>query len=197
VSFLTEKLINQANTIMKKRVLFLLLLIPTVLLGQEKIYNVKEPKKGLYKTYDEFINNTPSITNEFIVKEKSTARGGSPWDFEIKDGTKVGKVYGFCDGTSIYFKGLRMGGYCKAEYIGPYSFFNYETHGVGLAAMATPGHLVIIDDSGEYQDGTVNYVSKFLRSKAPELADEFDKLEKKKEKRQEYLIKLNEKLKAK
>ena len=182
---------------MKNQVLFFLFLIPTILWGQEKIYNAKELKKGLYKTYGEFINNSPSITNEFTVKEKSTTRGGSPWDFEIKDGTKVGKIYGFCDGTNVYFKGLRMGGYCKAEYIGPYSFFNYETHGVGLTAMAVPGHLVIIGDDGEYQDGTVNYVSRFIKSKAPEIADEFDKLEKKKEKRQEYLIKLNEKIKAK
>jgi len=58
-----------------------------------------------------------------------------------------------------------MGGYCKAEYIGPYSFFNYETHGVGLTAMAVPGHLVIIGDDGEYQDGTVNYVSRFIKVK--------------------------------
>jgi len=76
---------------MKNQVLFFLFLIPTILWGQEKIYNAKELKKGLYKTYGEFINNSPSITNEFTVKEKSTTRGGSPWDFEIKDGTKVGK----------------------------------------------------------------------------------------------------------
>ena len=182
---------------MKKQILTLVILLPLIAFGQDKIYNSTEFKRGIYKTYDEFINNAPSITNEFTVKNKSTVRGGSPFDFEIKDGTKVGKVFGFCDGKDVYMKGLRMGGFCKVDYVGRYSFFNYETHGVGLAAMAVPGHLVIVDDSGEYQDGTANYVSKFIRSKNPSLADEFDKLDDRKSKREEYLIKLNESLKTK
>jgi hypothetical protein len=152
---------------MKKQILILLFLIPIILFGQEKIYHAKELKRGLYKTYSEFINNSPSITTEFIVKQRNTLNGGSPWDFETKDGTKVGSIYGFCDGSTVYLKGVRMSGYCKVEYIGTYSFFNYVTHGVGLISMAIPDHLVIVDDTGEYQDGTVNFVSRFIRSKDP------------------------------
>ena len=110
---------------MKNLILIIFIAIPILLFGQDKIYNATELKKGLYKTYDEFINNTPSITNEFSVKNRSTVTGGSPFDFEIKDGTKVGNVFGFCDGKDVYFKGLRNGGYCKADYVGRYSFFNY------------------------------------------------------------------------
>jgi hypothetical protein len=181
---------------MKKRFLTLVILLPLITFGQDKIYNATELKKGIYKSYNEFINNFPSVTQEFTVKNKSTVRGGSPFDFESKDGSKVDDAYGFCDGTNVYLKGLRMGGYCKVEYIGRYPFFNYVTHGVGLTAMAVPGHLVIVDENGKYQDGTVNYVSKFIRSKNPALADEFDKLEDRKSKRAEYLIKLNEFLKT-
>ncbi|MBI3218676.1 MAG: hypothetical protein HYZ44_04130 [Bacteroidetes bacterium] len=180
---------------MKKLIFLMAIVLPLYVTGQEKIYQAKELKRGIYKTYEEFINNSPSITNEFSVKEKNTVRGGSPFDFEISDGTKVGKVFGFCDGKYVYMKGLRMGGFCKVDYVGRYSFFNYGTHGVGVAAMAVPGHLVIVDDGGKYRDGTVNFVSKFIRSSNPTLADEFDKLTDKKAKREEYLIKLNESLK--
>jgi hypothetical protein len=181
---------------MKKQFLTLVVLLPLFAIGQDKIYNAAELKRGIYKSYKEFISNAPSVTEEFTVKNKSTVRGGSPFDFELKDRSKVDGAYGFCDGTNVYLKGLRMGGYCKVEYIGHYPFFNYVTHGVGLAAMAVPGHLVIVDENGTYHDGTVNYVSKFIRSKNPTLADEFDKLEDRKSKRAEYLIKLNEFLKT-
>lgn len=180
---------------MKKLFFLWVALLPIGLMAQTKIYETKEWKKGIYKTYQEFINNAPSITAEFIVEEKSTIRGGSPFDFNMKDGSKVGKVFGFCDGKNVYLKGLRMGGYCKVDYVGRYSFFNYETHGVGLSAMAVPGHLVIVDDEGKYRDGTVNFVAKFIRKMNPALADEFDKLTDMKSKREEYLIKLNEWLK--
>lgn len=178
-----------------KIILAIILLIPMTAICQVKIYQSTTLTIGIYKTYDEFINNSPSITEDFAVVEKNTLRGGSPFDFKIKSGIKVGKVFGFCDGQNVYVKGLRMGGYCKLDYIGCYSFFVYETNGVGLISAAVPDHLVVITDGGIYRDGTVNFVSKFLRKKKPDLADEFDKQEDKKSKRQEYLIKLNEHLK--
>ncbi len=182
---------------MKKQVLFLLFLIPTILWGQEKIYNTKELKMGLYKTYEEFINNSPSITTAFIVRQKNNM--GEHYTFDTKDGSKVGKVFGFCDGTIIYVHGLRLEGFHKLDYVGRYSFFLFEQARYSLATAMLPDHIVIIDDGGTYRDGTVAYVEKFLVSKNPELGKEFESLQDrkdKKSKRQEYLIKLNEKLKG-
>ncbi|MBS1506470.1 MAG: hypothetical protein JSS79_07490 [Bacteroidetes bacterium] len=56
---------------MKKQGLILLLFIPSMIWAQEKIYNTKELKAGFYKTYEEFINNAPSVTTPFTVREKS------------------------------------------------------------------------------------------------------------------------------
>lgn len=174
-----------------KKILIFIVTLPSISFCQDKAIESIERTRGIYKTYQEFISNSPSITNEFTVQDRSTSRGGSPYDFDVANGAKVGKVYGFCDGQNVYVKGLRMGGFCKINYMGKYPFFKYVTHGVGLTKMAVPDHLVIIDDGGVYRDGTVNFVSKFLRNKMPALANEFDKLSDKKLRREEYLIKLN------
>ncbi len=182
---------------MKKQLLFIVLLLPTILWGQEKIYNTKEFKEGLYKTYEEFINNSPSITTAFTVRQKNNM--GEHYTFDMIDGSKVGKVFGFCDGITIYVHGLRLEGFHKLDYVGPYSFFVFEQPRYSMTTAMLPDHLVIIDDDGTYKDGTVSYVEKFLNAKSPELGKEFAALQErkdKKNKRQEYLIKLNEKLKG-
>ena len=124
---------------------------------------------------------------------------GEHYTFDITDGSKVGKVFGFCDGTTIYVHGLRLEGFHKLDYVGPHSFFVFDQARYSLSTAMLPDHLVIIDDDGTYQDGTVSFVEKFLTSKNPEIGKEFEALQEKKDKkskRQEYLLKLNEKIKG-
>ena len=71
-----------------------------------KIYNAAYLKKGFYRNYEEFINNSPSDTTAFIVnpfvksKADSTVFGG---DYTLIDSTKrVHHVWGFCNGTDVY-----------------------------------------------------------------------------------------------
>lgn len=182
---------------MKKQGLILLLFIPSMIWAQEKIYNTKELKAGFYKTYEEFINNAPSVTTPFTVREKSNM--GEQYTFDTKDGSKVGKVFGFCDGIKIYVHGLRLEGFHKLDYVGPYSFFVFEQARYSVATAMLPDHLVIIDSDGTYRDGTVGFVEKFLLEKNPELGKEFESIadrKEKKNKRQAFIMRLNEKLKG-
>jgi hypothetical protein len=186
---------------MKRIILILIGLVPLLSSAQEKIYQVSEWKRGIYKTYEEFINNAPSISNEFTVTETGSfgsMNGKDPYDFKVNDGSKVGKIYGFCDGKAVYVKGSARltGGYVKVDYVGRYSFFNYVFRGVGFAAMVAPDQLTVIVEGGRRKDATVGFVSKLIRSKNSTLADEFDKLKDKRSRRIEYLIKLNEVLKS-
>lgn len=175
----------------------MLLFVPLLGRGQEKIYQTLQLKTGLYKTYDEFINNAPSVTTSFTVRQKSNM--GEQYTFDTKDGSKVGKVFGFCDGTTVYVHGLRLEGFHRLDHVGRYSFFLFAQARYSLATAMLPDHLVIIDDGGTYRDGTVAYMERFLTSKDEVLGKEFASLgdrTTKKSKRQEYLIKLNEKLKG-
>ncbi|MBS1506469.1 MAG: hypothetical protein JSS79_07485 [Bacteroidetes bacterium] len=111
----------------------------------------------------------------------------------------MGKVFGFCDGVKIYVHGLRLEGFHKLDYVGPYSFFVFEQARYSVATAMLPDHLVIIDSDGTYRDGTVGFVEKFLLEKNPELGKEFESLadrKEKKDKRQAFIMRLNEKLKG-
>jgi uncharacterized FlgJ-related protein len=180
------------------RVILILCFASNVSLAQvdsvAKIYKTTSYKKGFYKTFDEFINNAPSTTTEFTVRQKNNM--GENYTFDMKDGSKVGKVYGFCDGTTVYVHGLRLEGFHKLEYIGPISFFTFGQARYSLATAMLPDHLVIIDETGVYRDGTVNFVTKFLKKMKPELGSEFESLPDKKEKRKDFIIRLNELIKT-
>ena len=163
--------------------------------SSNKIYQGQEYKKGLYKTYEEFIINNPSFTPDFIIKEKNNNRSGEDtYGYKVNDKTEIGKVWGFCDGKTIYVHGLRLEGYHKLEYVGFYSFFSFIQPGYSLATAALPDHLVIINQEGKYEDGTAGFLEKLLAKHDMNLLDEFkkDPTRKKIQTRIKYLIKLNE-----
>ena len=167
----------------------------------EKIYNANELKKGFYKNYREFITNSPSITNDFIVKERnllalSITNNVSPYGYYVTKGeVDEMDVYGFCDGKNVYISQRGGLGYNKLEYLGPYCFYSYTYHR-GLSATL-PDKIVVIDENKKFKVATVKYVGKLLQSKNPVFASEYEKESDKKGKRKEYLIKLNEYLKSK
>lgn len=180
---------------MKKIISFVLVLLPLLAFCQDnaesKIYTAAILKKGLYKNYNEFINNSPSITTAFMVAERDSSRGGNPYEYIMKNGTAPTGIWGFCDGQDVYVKGLRIEGYCKLNYIGKYSFF-YTIEGVELKTLELPSHMLIIEEGGKYKDATVGNVYKLIYSKNKALAQEFNKQDDQEDERARYLIKLNE-----
>jgi len=167
----------------------------------QRIWQAKELKKGFYKSSTEYITNSPSIIKDFVVIQRTQAdlmfMHGSEFTYKVSDGSVDNdEVYGFCDGKDVYINYDHPKGYCKMEYIGPYTFFTYVIHATGALALI-PDQLMIIDENGKFQDATPRYLKKVLTAKYPELAAKYEEEKEPKAKRKEYIIKLNEFIKAK
>ena len=64
------------------------------------ILNGTAYKKGIYKTFDEFKNNSPSIKNyEVVYKGKNDVLRGQEEDGPFHT---IKNAWGFCDGTNLY-----------------------------------------------------------------------------------------------
>ena len=105
-------------------------------LGQNnasKIYNATHLKKGFYRNYEEFINNNPSDTTDFIVNKFVKSKSDSAVfgaEYTLVDSTKkVHHVWGFCDGTSVfinYSESPFTKHYWKLLGLGPNAFFEIK-----------------------------------------------------------------------
>ncbi len=107
--------------------------------SSNKIYNAKELKKGFYKSYDEYINNSPSVLKDFTVKPKTLRKSDSAIicvDFELaNEDEKVGSIWGFCDGKDVFIKrstGLNSNKYWRVEHIGIHPYYYYFEKGFGF-----------------------------------------------------------------
>ena len=165
----------------------------------EKIWQTKELKRGFYKNITEYLINSPSITTEFIVFKRNIAellfQQGS--EYAVKGAIDEDEVIGLCDGKDIYLNYNNHRGYSKIEYLGAYSFFTYIYYSAHSAVALIPPQLVVVDEKGNYNEASPHYIKKVLKEKYPELLIKYEAEESPREKRKEYLIKLNEYLKNK
>jgi len=99
------------------------------------ILKTAKPKKGIYLTFDEFLNDAPSVQVAFVLQERSRSKqfwvGGSDYALLVPDGIggmkKANKYWGLCDGDSIYInvsnyqknrgyiKLLKLGRFCYTK----------------------------------------------------------------------------------
>lgn len=113
-----------------------------------KIYNCKYFRKGFYKNYNEFLNNSPSITYDFttqlihrsefdstIISAKYFIQDSTESDDGERSAQKTGRIWGFCDGTNIFvrtFTGVyQKSTFCKLDYIGPHPYFTLAHKEIG------------------------------------------------------------------
>lgn len=182
---------------MKNILFFLSIVFCQLTYGQAdttKIYNCHQYKKGFYKSYAEYINNSPSVTIPFTVvpqAKSSTDTSIIGADYRLQDSLKrVSHVWGFCDGTDIYVaynNALFTKRYWKLQSVGIYSFFtfkNKQTSIVPVALLAvnagpaaiTPSiayNLLIIDGDGLVRVPTISMM-KMLLINQPDLLKSFN-----------------------
>jgi len=123
---------------MKRIILFsLLVFIFLTVTGQNLIINDSVYKDGIYRTFEEFKHNKPSIEFNYNVIVKSRGYGLSNLADQVpfykiminkKEGKSIGKVFGFCDGKSVYINdnSPRLSPeteFSKIEYFGKYCYY--------------------------------------------------------------------------
>ncbi len=95
--------------------LFLIFFISESLFAQA-ILNTNKFNKGIYKTYEEFLNNSPSIDYELIVRPKTENaiknNGGGYYEIigvnlqanqkRVTSAPLIKNNFGYCDGNNIY-----------------------------------------------------------------------------------------------
>ncbi|MCD2425470.1 hypothetical protein LQ567_21985 [Niabella pedocola] len=94
----------------KEWILLLLLFITAAVNAQYPVLEQTSYKRGLYRNFEEFKNNNPSLPLTYQIFSEDTKpslfdkRVQRLYELEIrkKEGRKIGPVFGFCDGTYIY-----------------------------------------------------------------------------------------------
>lgn len=186
-----------------KNILILITLISTITLvkGQDRklITNSSVLKAGIYRSYDEFKHNSPSI--EFSYEVKTINRGLGPRSvtyykiaIDKKLGKSIGNVFGFCDGKNAYInEGFPILGpkteFSKVEYIGKYCYYKIRVDGSNNMGPTSYTFEKIIDiDSNDFIYLTKDTLREIIKDN-PTLLNEFNKDHQKKKKLKEYLIK--------
>jgi hypothetical protein len=122
-----------------KRILFLVTLITmtTLVKSQNLIINDTVYKAGIYRTFEEFKYNNPSIDFNYGITTKNRGYGflnaaGQVTYYRIminkKLGKSIGNVFGFCDGKNVYINESlpRLSpktGFMRIEYFGKYCYY--------------------------------------------------------------------------
>ncbi len=112
-------------------------------------------KKGIYRTFEEFRNNAPSIELRYDITSVEKNTGGVvkgtqtifyALDTHKYTAQKIGRVYGFCDGKNVYINEYRpklkaSTLFMKVQKVGNYSVFEYKTT-AGMLALKSKNRVV-------------------------------------------------------
>jgi hypothetical protein len=106
-------------------------------------------KRGVYKSYDEYVSNSPSVDAEFTltplhISKKNTLIAEADVDFK---GKRPKKIWGVSDGENVYIK-VMVGNFFKNHYFklqcdgpSPYIYLVenpiFLPAGLGVAVMAS------------------------------------------------------------
>ncbi|ASZ10337.1 hypothetical protein KTO58_24020 [Chitinophaga pendula] len=160
-------------------------------------------RPGVYKSFQEFQLNTPSMQGNVVIRQRSaTAQKyllASRNELYLVDDNgfeqKIKEAWGYSDGKDIY---IRDNGWNKIQMVG--SWCLYEIRGVGATPGYNPNDIQIRPVASSYKkqrvfnaytgqqyDLTVFYMRKYILADDPPLLDEF-KADKERQDRLEYYI---------
>jgi len=185
---------------MKKTILLTLsLLFILNMYGQYPIQNDSVKIRGVYKSFAEFQNNSPSLHFEFTLEEKSTGSGAMgagekllQYKMEVSKDKKsqLDNVWGFCDGKEVYRRDVNNTWFLVFS---PISELNTYPVYQGIQYSFSNGSNTIVFYVIDIQNGTettltTSMIKKLLKKSAPELFDKFRKESSKKEKLYKYYV---------
>lgn len=196
-----------------KKFLFVMIFITTtiVIKSQNLIINDTVLKAGIYRTFEEFKYNNPSV--ELNHKVTTIKRGygfmnaaGKVTYYRIevyrKDAKLIGNVFGFCDGENVYInehspKIEPSVGFSKIIYFGKYCYYEgVSSSGRSMPNGATVSYQSLAEKIIDIHSGEVITLDdKNLReiiADDPELLKEFNKDSNKNKSLKDYIIRYME-----
>ena len=184
---------------MKKHLLLFFFVLAGKSFAQYPILNDSIKKPGIYKTFDEFKNNSPSIPLNYTILSKRNTLFTN-WGKEsintyavkmpIEESRAIGSVFGFCDGFYFYvlakelmlfpesvhkFLFFRVDGMGKYPYLDMVIQVNYtmaSNNGFDMISVPTIDLAVINFETGEIKKLTVKMMKEILADK-PQLLERF------------------------
>lgn len=154
--------------------------------------------KGIYKTFEEFKYNKPSIVENY------TFDGKKVWLADAKTGkmkkVKKGEIWGLSDGTKVYVSWhkydeiLEMGRYCYFKEKGTRVVFGFTAFPPMILPIPVPykDELIINFNTGKTYILSKRLLKKILETDDKELLDEYLKQSKKGKKLFEYIVRYND-----
>jgi hypothetical protein len=184
-----------------------------LLKSQNLIINDSILKVGIYRDFNEFKYNNPSIKFDYQISTIEHGYGflnssGTVTFYRIsidkKAGKAIGNIFGFCDGKNVYINENlpRLGpkaGFSKIEYFGLYCYFEsifYQTayNGTNSYTTSSLAENVINMSNGEVIRLTKKTLKELIANDE-ELLTEFNNESQKNKKLKDYIIKYLEKRK--
>ena len=199
---------------MKKALLIILFLGTVKAFAQYPIITDTEKKPGVYKDYEEFKNNSPSlkldyqiISDEIKISEVTSIKVYA-LAIPKKESREIGSVFGFCDGKRIFMvstegsvlpNDLHKFVFFKVEYLGKYVVFDAVQNNTEFTMSSEDGTmkmggmnqtkktLFFNFETGEITTLTKNSLKEIL-SDRPAMLEKFKKQANKNDYLKKYLI---------
>ena len=164
---------------MKNWFFICLFCFPILAISQDSVTNnilsTKKFRKGIYYSFKEFRDNSPSTTNEFRVEADS-----SKFDrYKLLSATnkKIKNVYGFCDGSYLYLNARTYGQgsyFVRILALGKIIYFEDKRGKKNAFANENPGWVIYMaDETGEPFILDHVTLSSILKEADPQLNQEF------------------------
>ncbi len=172
--------------------------VDSLLNSDDYILNAISHRKGIYKTFEEFKYNNPSITENYVFEKNKL------WltDANARKVKKVNRkdIWGFCDGAKTF---VSWNTYNEVLDKGRYCYFKEKGiriisigHGFPLFFVPFPlpytDELIINFNTGKTYILSKKLLKVILKTDDPDLLTEFMGQQRKGKKLHEYLIKYNE-----
>ncbi|WP_108869775.1 hypothetical protein [Aquimarina aquimarini] len=176
--------------------------------------DVSNLKKGIYKNFDEFKYNTPSIKLDYEILVKNVKYGAIGnkkiityyrLDVTKEQAKSIGTIYGFCDGKHVYINEYKVQlrpktTFSQLDFVGEYCLYE----GIGSTGMPTVNNgfgisnriYKILNINNRKVSVLTKRVLKKIISDDPKLLAEFKKRRKKYKILKRYFLKYFERKKT-
>ena len=195
---------------MKKLILIVLFLGTVKAYAQYPIITDSEKKPGIYRNYEEFKNNKPSLKLDYQIISKqidfSEVSSIKVYSLDIpkEESREIGDVFGFCDGKQIFMVSseedvLHKFVFYKVEYLLKYAVFDAMASNIEFTMTGQGGAMEMggINQSKktmivDFETGIITTLTKGklkeILSDKPQLLEKFKKQDNKNDYLKKYLI---------